>query len=159
VDAIEKLQVRSIVVMLLFRYLPIESLARTYPRRCKMGNRWSQEAQNQARGLCVLAPCCSDLQIHQIYQSITVLPRKNRLRIYVDTQDKFYRLRELKRGLSEVVVKVCYIISYTELHTSIFDREYLQYNAPSSTSKIKTTLEAKREIRNYWSKATACKNV
>lgn len=38
-------------------------------------------------------------------ESITVLPRKNRLRIYVDTQDKFYRLRELKRGLSDVVVK------------------------------------------------------
>jgi len=46
VDAIEKLQVRSIVEMLLFRYLPIESLARTYPRRRKMGDRWSQEAQN-----------------------------------------------------------------------------------------------------------------
>ncbi|KAG6874000.1 hypothetical protein C0995_007957 [Termitomyces sp. Mi166 len=38
-------------------------------------------------------------------ESITVIPRKNRLRIYVDTQDKYYRLRELKRGLSDVVVK------------------------------------------------------
>ncbi|KAG5643579.1 hypothetical protein DXG03_000632 [Asterophora parasitica] len=38
-------------------------------------------------------------------ESITVIPRKNRLRIYVDSQDKYYRLRELKRGLSDVVVK------------------------------------------------------
>ncbi|GLB33325.1 putative DNA-dependent RNA polymerase [Lyophyllum shimeji] len=38
-------------------------------------------------------------------ESITVIPRKHRLRIYVDTQDKYYRLRELKRGLPEVVVK------------------------------------------------------
>ncbi|KAG5635316.1 hypothetical protein H0H81_011729 [Sphagnurus paluster] len=38
-------------------------------------------------------------------ESITVIPRKTRLRIYVDTQDKYYRLRELKRGLSDVVVK------------------------------------------------------
>ncbi|KAF8075932.1 hypothetical protein FPV67DRAFT_389261 [Lyophyllum atratum] len=38
-------------------------------------------------------------------ESITVIPRKHRLRIYVDTQDKYYRLRELKRGLADVVVK------------------------------------------------------
>ncbi|RDB15486.1 DNA-directed RNA polymerase III subunit rpc1 [Hypsizygus marmoreus] len=38
-------------------------------------------------------------------EAITVLPRKHRLRIYVDTQDKYYRLRELKRGLGDVVVK------------------------------------------------------
>ncbi|KAF8628167.1 hypothetical protein AX17_006037 [Amanita inopinata Kibby_2008] len=38
-------------------------------------------------------------------ESITILPRKNRLRIYIDTQDKYYRLRELARGLPEVVVK------------------------------------------------------
>ncbi|KAJ3736053.1 hypothetical protein DFJ43DRAFT_1053181 [Lentinula guzmanii] len=38
-------------------------------------------------------------------ESITIVPRKNRLRIYVDGVDKFYRLRELKRNLSEVVVK------------------------------------------------------
>ncbi|KIK07595.1 hypothetical protein K443DRAFT_86774 [Laccaria amethystina LaAM-08-1] len=38
-------------------------------------------------------------------ESITVMPRKNRLRIYVDGQDKYYRLRELKRGLPDVVVK------------------------------------------------------
>lgn len=41
-------------------------------------------------------------------QSITVIPRKNRLRIYVDSQDKYYRLRELKRALPSVVVKVSY---------------------------------------------------
>jgi DNA-directed RNA polymerase III subunit RPC1 len=49
-------------------------------------------------------------------QSITVLPRKNRLRVYIDGQDKYYRLRELKRGLPDVVVKV-----------------------PSSTSRIPTS--------------------
>ncbi|PPQ95505.1 hypothetical protein CVT26_008533 [Gymnopilus dilepis] len=38
-------------------------------------------------------------------EAITVIPRRNRLRIYVDGEDKYYRLRELKRGLSEVVVK------------------------------------------------------
>ncbi|KAJ7896076.1 hypothetical protein B0H14DRAFT_2680328 [Mycena olivaceomarginata] len=38
-------------------------------------------------------------------ESITVIPRRNRLRIYVDTQDKYYRLRELKRGLPDTVVK------------------------------------------------------
>ncbi|KAH9482988.1 DNA-directed RNA polymerase III subunit rpc1 [Psilocybe cubensis] len=38
-------------------------------------------------------------------EAITVIPRKNRLRIYVDGDDKYYRLRELKRGLSSVVVK------------------------------------------------------
>ncbi|TFK43130.1 hypothetical protein BDQ12DRAFT_674453 [Crucibulum laeve] len=38
-------------------------------------------------------------------EAITVIPRKYRLRIYVDGQDKYYRLRELKRGLADVVVK------------------------------------------------------
>ncbi|KAL0058555.1 DNA-directed RNA polymerase III subunit C1 (rpo31) [Marasmius tenuissimus] len=38
-------------------------------------------------------------------ESIIVVPRKNRLRIYIDGDDKFYRLRELKRGLPDVVVK------------------------------------------------------
>ncbi|KAG5220537.1 beta and beta-primes of DNA dependent RNA-polymerase [Salix suchowensis] len=37
--------------------------------------------------------------------AITMIPRKNRLRIYVDGQDKFYRLREFKRNLAAVVVK------------------------------------------------------
>jgi len=38
-------------------------------------------------------------------ESITVIPRRNRLRLYVDGPDKYYRLRELKRLLPEVVVK------------------------------------------------------
>ncbi|KAF9498249.1 beta and beta-prime subunits of DNA dependent RNA-polymerase [Pleurotus eryngii] len=38
-------------------------------------------------------------------EAITMIPRKNRLRIYVDGQDKFYRLREFKRNLAAVVVK------------------------------------------------------
>ena len=40
-----------------------------------------------------------------VCQSITVLPRKSRLRIYIDGADKYYRLRELKRVLPDVVVK------------------------------------------------------
>ncbi|KII96076.1 hypothetical protein PLICRDRAFT_130272 [Plicaturopsis crispa FD-325 SS-3] len=38
-------------------------------------------------------------------ESITIIPRRNRLRIYIDGQDKYYRLRELKRQLADVVVK------------------------------------------------------
>ena len=38
-------------------------------------------------------------------ESITIIPRKNRLRIYIDGPDKYYRLRELKRSLPDVVVK------------------------------------------------------
>ncbi|OSX60618.1 hypothetical protein POSPLADRAFT_1148493 [Postia placenta MAD-698-R-SB12] len=38
-------------------------------------------------------------------ESITVIPRKDRLRVYIDGPDKYYRLRELKRMLPEVVVK------------------------------------------------------
>jgi DNA-directed RNA polymerase III subunit RPC1 len=34
-----------------------------------------------------------------------VIPSKKRLRIYVDGQDKYYRLHELKRGLPDIVVK------------------------------------------------------
>ncbi|KAH9999782.1 beta and beta-prime subunits of DNA dependent RNA-polymerase [Russula vinacea] len=37
--------------------------------------------------------------------SIIIIPKKNRLRIYVDGADKYYRLRDLKRALPEVVVK------------------------------------------------------
>ncbi|KAF8164924.1 hypothetical protein B0H34DRAFT_786681 [Crassisporium funariophilum] len=43
------------------------------------------------------------LKIRQ--EAITVIPRKSRLRIYLDGEDKYYRLRELKRGLADVVVK------------------------------------------------------
>jgi DNA-directed RNA polymerase III subunit RPC1 len=45
---------------------------------------------------------------HKTYcrQSITVIPRRNRLRIYIDGTDKYYKLRGLKRVLSDVVVKV-----------------------------------------------------
>jgi DNA-directed RNA polymerase III subunit RPC1 len=39
-------------------------------------------------------------------KSITIIPRRHRLRIYVDGPDKYYRLRDLKRALPEVVVKV-----------------------------------------------------
>jgi DNA-directed RNA polymerase III subunit RPC1 len=46
-------------------------------------------------------------------QAITVIPSRSRLRIYVDGLDKYYRLRDVKRGLAEVVVKVtafpCYL--------------------------------------------------
>ena len=39
-------------------------------------------------------------------QWITVIPRRNRLRIYIDGPDKYYKLRGLRRALPEVVVKV-----------------------------------------------------
>jgi DNA-directed RNA polymerase III subunit RPC1 len=64
-----------------------------------------------AKKLKVKQEASWDIHLAHIYltfpQSITVIPRRNRLRIYVDTQDKYYRLRELKRGLPDVVVKVC----------------------------------------------------
>ena len=56
--------------------------------------------------VCVVSVVLHSFVTKWIRQSITVLPRRNRLRIYVDTQDKFYRLQELKRGLPEIVVKV-----------------------------------------------------
>jgi DNA-directed RNA polymerase III subunit RPC1 len=39
-------------------------------------------------------------------KSIIIIPKRNRLRIYVDGADKYYRLRDLKRALPDVVVKV-----------------------------------------------------
>ncbi|KAL1672708.1 hypothetical protein EV122DRAFT_271324 [Schizophyllum commune] len=38
-------------------------------------------------------------------ESIVVLSRKNRLRIYIEGDEKFYRIRDLKRNLADVVVK------------------------------------------------------
>ncbi|KAH9049136.1 beta and beta-prime subunits of DNA dependent RNA-polymerase [Lactarius hengduanensis] len=38
-------------------------------------------------------------------ESVIIIPKRNRLRIYVDGADKYYRLRDLKRALPEVVVK------------------------------------------------------
>ncbi|KAI0307253.1 beta and beta-prime subunits of DNA dependent RNA-polymerase [Multifurca ochricompacta] len=38
-------------------------------------------------------------------ESIIIIPKRSRLRIYVDGVDKYYRLRDLKRALPEVVVK------------------------------------------------------
>ena len=48
-------------------------------------------------------------------QSITIIPSRNRLRIYVDGPDKYYRLRELKRALPDVVVKVQSIVTRLDL--------------------------------------------
>jgi hypothetical protein len=64
----------------------------------------SQETEDQARGGLLVTRLNIPYLIR--HQSITVIPRKNRLRIYIDSQDKYYRLRELKRGLADVVVKV-----------------------------------------------------
>ncbi|KAM6495517.1 hypothetical protein JOM56_008223 [Amanita muscaria] len=44
-------------------------------------------------------------------EAITILPRKYRLRIYLDGPNSYYRLRELARGLPEVVVKGVPMIS------------------------------------------------
>ena len=43
-------------------------------------------------------------------KSIIIIPKRNRLRIYVDGADKYYRLRDLKRALPEVVVKVSTVL-------------------------------------------------
>ena len=103
-DAIQKLQVglgtRCIVFRLLIRFSSLSLHWMTSngllwaPRNSKSNKKYVHIRRSL---LC----------IHGSFdKSITVLPRKNRLRIYVDNQDKYYRLRELKRGLAEVVVKV-----------------------------------------------------
>ncbi|PAV20584.1 beta and beta-prime subunits of DNA dependent RNA-polymerase [Pyrrhoderma noxium] len=38
-------------------------------------------------------------------ESITIIPRRNRLRVYVEGCDKYYRLKEIRRALPSVVVK------------------------------------------------------
>ena len=68
-----------------------------------MGHCSFEEIENKARGRVFLDG--RRLPIEMV-QAITIIPRKNRLRIYVDGEDKYYRLREMKRGLAEVVVKV-----------------------------------------------------
>ncbi len=57
--------------------------------------------------VCVILDSYNQIRFTPIHQTITIIPRKHRLRIYVDGDDKYYRLRELKRGLQAVVVKVC----------------------------------------------------
>jgi DNA-directed RNA polymerase III subunit RPC1 len=75
-----------------------------------MGNRPIKKAQDQARGVCItLIASAMDL-IHT--KSINVYPSKNRLRIYLDSIDKYYRVRDLKRALPEVVVKVYSTINF-----------------------------------------------
>ncbi|KAL5530725.1 RPO31 [Sanghuangporus sanghuang] len=39
------------------------------------------------------------------HESIILIPNKNRLRIFINGEDKFYRLKELRRALPSVVVK------------------------------------------------------
>ncbi|KAA1465897.1 beta and beta-prime subunits of DNA dependent RNA-polymerase [Dentipellis sp. KUC8613] len=56
-------------------------------------------------------------------ESITVIPRKNRLRIYIDGLDKYYRLRELKRLLPDVVVKGAPSISRAVINVKDKDDE------------------------------------
>ena len=71
-----------------------------------MGHCGFEEIENKARGKVLLDSRCL---LTEGVQAITIIPRKNRLRIYVDGDDKYYRLREMKRGLAEVVVKVSWI--------------------------------------------------
>lgn len=75
-----------------------------------MGDRQYEETEDQARGTFSRVRNSSCVGLNSL-QSIIVLPRKNRLRVYVDSEDKYYRLRELKRGLPDVVVKVCPILA------------------------------------------------
>lgn len=79
-----------------------------------MGNRGRTKTQDQARG-DFNSGTMNDMKL-RILQSITVIPRKNRLRIYVDGADKYYRLRELKRALPDVVVKVSMIFHSPRVH-------------------------------------------
>ena len=77
-----------------------------------MGHRERQKAEDQAGSTSDrLIPVSFSKPV--VPQSITIIPRKNRLRIYVDGPDKYYRLRELKRALPEVVVKVRSLIAYS----------------------------------------------
>jgi len=68
-----------------------------------MGHRKYKKAENKTRGeVRRLNHQCLFLDY---LQSIIIIPRKNRLRIYVDGSDKYYRLHELKRGLPNIAVK------------------------------------------------------
>jgi hypothetical protein len=71
-----------------------------------VGDREHKETQDQARGAIHLVSESPDAHIRAAVQSITIIPKRNRLRIYIDGTDKYYRLRDLKRVLSQVVVKV-----------------------------------------------------
>ena len=76
-----------------------------------MGNSSRQEAENQTGGESFSAELVGIIKSsYKFEQAITVIPRKYRLRIYVDGEDKYYRLRELKRGLADVVVKVTFFL-------------------------------------------------
>ena len=68
-----------------------------------MGDCQCQETQGQTRGS--FQSFFLSGQRSFVLQSITIIPRRHRLRIYVDGSDKYYKLRELKRLLPDVVVK------------------------------------------------------
>jgi hypothetical protein len=71
-----------------------------------VGDREHKKAQDQTRGTNVARDSVVVLVLIGALQSITIIPKRNRLRIYIDGNDKYYRLRDLKRVLSLVVVKV-----------------------------------------------------
>lgn len=71
--------------------------------------KWAIVAAKKLKIKQEVSTCCHNcaMLVNCLSQSITVIPRKDRLRVYIDGPDKYYRLRELKRMLPEVVVKVC----------------------------------------------------
>jgi hypothetical protein len=82
-----------------------------------MGNCSAQKTEGQARSELI-----HEFPLRLILtslQTITVIPKRNRLRLYIDGPDKYYRLRELKRVLPEVVVKVCYHSTQGIIHDAL----------------------------------------
>lgn len=96
-------------------------------------------------------------RLNHSYQSITVIPRKNRLRVYVDGVDKYYRLRELKRVLPDVVVKVRRPARPDDVFNSYFhlDRAFLPFDVQLSTLRRATITAGKKETRNCSSRVMA----
>ena len=94
-----------------------------------MGNCFRKKVKSQTRGE-VLNKSPNVSVLTMAYKSIIVIPRKNRLRLYIDGPDKYYRLRELRRVLPAVVVKVgayITIMIYT-LKISIGNSKYTTRN-------------------------------
>lgn len=109
-DAIQKLQVSFLVSTVKYQYL-YPWAARTHVGRSQVGHCQCEEAEDQTR--CAYLSHLHGYRTNVVIQSITVIPRRNRLRIYIDGPDKFYRLRELKRLLPSVVVKVHALSKHT----------------------------------------------
>jgi hypothetical protein len=94
-----------------------------------------------------------------LLQSITIIPKRNRLRIYIDGNDKYYRLRDLKRVLAAVVVKVRLALSLMRGLVLMSIRAFPQSVVQSSMSKTRMTSRARRVTRNCSSRAMVCRRL